>query len=136
VQEEALLALREKAMLNSRRPGITGVLIYRKGFFMQYIEGKESAVLDLYRQLRGTELHFNVRVLSHGPLQNRLFDNWSIRWVLDNEPGPSSESLIDLFETVLSSKSISTNEISAVLRRFWKNSQILELQQFPQSQSL
>lgn len=127
VNEDAIEVLREKALLNTNLNGITGILVYRKGFFMQYIEGTENQVIDLFRQLRGTGRHFNVRVLSRGVLAKRLFDNWSVRWVMGEEPGPSSESLIDVFETVLASKVITTNEISAVLRRFAKNSELVEL---------
>ncbi len=126
LNEEAQAVLREKALLNTNLHSITGILVFRKGYFMQYIEGRESEVLELFRQLRATGRHFNVRVLSRGTIKQRLFRDWSVRWVIGNEPGPSSESLIDVFETVLSSKVITSNEISAVLRRFSKNSEAFE----------
>ena len=128
LSEEAQTALREKTLLYGQRENVTGVLVYRKGFFMQYLEGHEEELLDLFQKLRGNPRHFNVRVLSRGTLDKRLFNDWSVRWVNQDNSGPSSQSLIDLFETVLSPRgSTSTNEISAVLRRFWKNSEVLDL---------
>jgi hypothetical protein len=127
LENETQRALREKALLNAGRTGVTGILFYRRGFFMQYLEGPEQVVLDLFRELRGTNRHHNVRVLSRGPLESRLFTDWTVRWVNDEETGPSSESLIDLFETVLSSKTVSPNEISAILKRFGKNSKAIDL---------
>lgn len=128
LSDEAQAGLREKAMLYSQKENVTGVLVYRKGFFMQYIEGQETELLDLFQKLRGTPRHFNVRVLSRGVLDQRLFNNWSVRWVSQDDSGPSSQSLIDLFETVLSPRGgPGSNEISAILRRFWKNSEVMDM---------
>jgi len=127
LDQSAQIALQEKALLNAHIEGITGVLVYRTGFFMQYIEGHEQAVHDLFRKLRGNDRHFNVRILSQGVIDSRLFLDWTIRWVNDKNPRPSSQSLIDLFETVLSSRQTSLNEVDAVLKRFWKNSEIVKI---------
>ena len=127
LDQSAQIALREKAILNAHIKDITGVLVYRKGFFMQYIEGQEQAVHELFSKLRGNDRHFNVRILSQGAVEARLFFDWTIRRVLGENPRPSSQSLIDLFETVLSSKQTSVNEVNAVLKRFWKNSEVLEI---------
>lgn len=129
LEERARLALENKAKLHINLGGITGVLVYRQGFFMQYLEGHESHVLEFFRKLRGNENHFNVRVLSRGNIQNRLFPNWSIRIVPDSNRTPSSQSLIDLFETILTPKSMPPNEINLILNKFWKDSEILHLNQ-------
>lgn len=121
-KEEAQRALEENAILCSAAGhSITGSLIYRRGYLMHYLEGNEQDVLDLYRQLRTLNRHCNVRVLGQGALHKRLYSSWSIHWVTNDDSGPSSESLIDLFETVLSAKSICQNELEAILRRFGKN---------------
>ncbi len=127
LEESARLALEKKSQLYTDLKEITGVLVYRQGFFMQYLEGHETSVLDLFRKLRGNEHHYNVRVLSRGLIDKRLFPNWTMRIVKDQRSVPSSQSLIDLFETVLSQKSQSSNEINLVLNRFWKDSEILHL---------
>lgn len=130
VDEEAKDVLREKALINSSHQNVTGLLVYRKGFFMQYLEGPDGVVKNLFRQLRCTRCHHNVRLLTGGHFKERLFNNWTVRWVTTDEAIPSSESLIDLFETVLTSKAASIDELNAILRRFGKNSQqVMELTQ-------
>jgi hypothetical protein len=101
---------------------VTGVLVYRHGYFMQYLEGHELSVSDLFRKIRGNINHYNVRVLSQGSLPHRRFSDWTIKVVSLNGPSPSSESLIELFETVLLTKSSSESEIDAILRKFCKDS--------------
>ena len=120
-EESALLALREKAQLSGANPEITGLLLYRRGFFMQYLEGPNETIIKLFRRLRATNSHSNVRVMGQGSFSKRLFADWSIWWVANQSSSPSSEALIDLLETVLSSKTISSDEIAAVLRRFGRD---------------
>lgn len=127
LEENARLSLEKKSALYSDIKDITGVLVYRQGFFMQYLEGQESSVLDIFRKLRGHEHHFNVKVLSRGLIDRRLFSNWTMRVVKNHQATPSSQSLIDLFETVLSQNTQTSNEINLVLNRFWKDSEILHL---------
>ena len=117
----------EASFLSPNDKSITGILLYRKGFYMQYWEGFESRLFEIYQHLRSHGQHCNVRILSSGALNSRLYEVWSARWVHhhDTKNGPSSESLIDLFETVLSASNTSHSEVSAVLKHFGKNSQSL-----------
>lgn len=116
--------LADESISVAQSKGTTGVLIYRNGFFMQYIEGNELNVFEVFRWLRGASYHFNVRVLSQGHLENRIFKDLTFRLVAGQEAIPSSSSLIDLLETVLSSRSVTSGELQAVLRRFWRNSEV------------
>lgn len=122
LEKETHLALREKAVLQASQEGITGLLLFRQGFFLQYLEGTGPTLHELFRQIRGTYRHFNVRILSEGSLQERLFSDWSARWVKTSPHSVSSQALIELFETVLETKNPSKNEIDAILRRFGKGS--------------
>ncbi len=118
-------ALRRKVLEYSMPSDVTGILIYRHGYFLQYLEGWESSVVDLFSQIRGCLNHFNVRVLSRGALSRRRFSDWSVQAVSDHGSTPSSESLIDLFETVLMSKSNSDGEIDAILKRFCRGAHLI-----------
>jgi len=123
-------ALRRKMLEHPMPAGdVTGVLVYRNGYFMQYLEGQELSVAELFWNIRGIKNHYNIRVLSRGRLSRRRFSNWSIKVVSISGPSSSSESLIELFETVLLTKSSSENEIDAVLKRFCKDSVVFALDQ-------
>ncbi|MEY4616303.1 MAG: hypothetical protein RJB66_1263 [Pseudomonadota bacterium] len=122
LDEETHLACLEKAVLRSVHAGVTGQLLFRHGFFMQYLEGTEATVHDLFRHIRGTYRHFNVRILSEGTVDERLFTDWSAHWVREPSQTVSSQGLIDLFETVLTTKNPTKNELNAILRRFGQDS--------------
>lgn len=112
--------LLQKSFIHSNMKETTGVLYYRNGFFLHYIEGPTNSFQNLAREFRTSGAHYNFRILSHGKIESRLFKDWSIQWVAEEKQGPSSESLIDLFETALPPNSASPNELGAVLRRFGK----------------
>lgn len=123
--EEDTEILRRKVKDNRPPREVTGILIYRRGYFMQYLEGHNTSVSELFWRLRGNDNHYNVRVLSQGVTRGRRFSDWSIKHVSVDHVTPSSESLIDLFETVLMSKAEVEWEIDAIIKRFCKDSVLL-----------
>ena len=60
------------------RLGITGLLLYKGGNFIQTIEGEESRINDLYDSIGADPRHHGlIRVLSE-PLAARKFPDWSM----------------------------------------------------------
>ena len=65
--------------------GITGLLLHvhtespRSAYFVQLLEGPESAVEQTYERIAKDELHHDVRVLSRGVTSGRKFGGWSMR---------------------------------------------------------
>lgn len=57
---------------------ITGCLVYHKGLFVQYLEGEQNIVLQLYRRIENDLRHTDVKLLSSGHIYSREFDNWSM----------------------------------------------------------
>jgi hypothetical protein len=73
-----LLALLEKSRQNNARLGITGILLYRDGDFLQLLEGEESAVRSLYHRISADPRHGSVRTLVEDTCEQRLFEDWSM----------------------------------------------------------
>ena len=71
---ELLPRYREKNL----RLGITGLLLYKHGSFMQALEGEEGAVRSLYATIREDPLHDHVLTLMALPVAGRQFPNWSM----------------------------------------------------------
>lgn len=72
------------------RAGITGLLLYRNGRFVQFLEGPEDDVRALYRRISADPRHSGVRLLVDGHPQSRTFQDWSMGY----EPlAPSDEPL-------------------------------------------
>ena len=72
--EELLATSRD----NNARAGITGMLLYKDGNFMQVLEGEEGAVRDLYDKIGDDPRHRGEIVLREGFTEERQFPDWSM----------------------------------------------------------
>lgn len=70
-----LLAASQKS---NEKFGITGLLLYRGGNFIQVIEGEDEAVAQLYENIQADPRHRNVTLLSRDPIHSRQFPDWSM----------------------------------------------------------
>ncbi|HEX7686537.1 MAG TPA: BLUF domain-containing protein [Burkholderiaceae bacterium] len=58
--------------------GITGVLLYCDGHFMQYIEGPDAAVLEAFERIRRDARHYQVNELLNQAITEREFADWTL----------------------------------------------------------
>lgn len=62
----------------NRADDITGLLLYRRGRFVQFIEGPEAAVRAALARIRADPRHENVRVLIDGFSPTRQLPDWTM----------------------------------------------------------
>jgi len=64
----------------SRNPnsGITGVLCYGGGIFLQVIEGGRMAISQLYNQIQRDARHKDVVLLHYEEISERRFSGWTM----------------------------------------------------------
>jgi hypothetical protein len=64
----------------SRNPnsGITGVLCYGGGIFLQVIEGGRMAISQLYNQIQRDARHKDVVLLQYEEISERRFAGWTM----------------------------------------------------------
>lgn len=64
--------------------GITGLLVYRyntdfkRGNFIQVLEGTDDALDDVWRRISGNPRHHTIIVLDEGESNERMFGDWSM----------------------------------------------------------
>jgi len=58
--------------------GITGILCYGGGIFLQAIEGGRSAVSDLYGHIQRDPRHKDVVLLHYEEISERRFSGWTM----------------------------------------------------------
>ncbi len=58
--------------------GITGVLCYGGGIFLQSLEGGRNAVNALYRQIQNDTRHTEVVLLQYEEITERRFSGWTM----------------------------------------------------------
>src|ERR1700758_2044623 len=95
--------------------GITGVLVYCDGTFMQYIEGDEAAVMETFARIRASASHRHISELMNHPILEREFADWALRFVR-----PGSEEFVDLAAPRWSG-SARTGPGLLLMRTFWAN---------------
>jgi hypothetical protein len=71
---------------NNARSGITGMLLYKDGNFMQALEGEERAVRSLYDKIGRDRRHRGMITILEGPLVERQFPDWSMAFCDLNSP--------------------------------------------------
>lgn len=78
MSEDDATALLLQARARNAERGVTGMLLYKDGSFMQLLEGDEAAVQDTFDRIRNDPRHGGIQVLRDGPLEQRNFDGWSM----------------------------------------------------------
>ncbi|HUN47576.1 MAG TPA: BLUF domain-containing protein [Stellaceae bacterium] len=79
------------------RLGITGLLLYVDGNFMQALEGEEKAVLGLYEEIRRDPRHKNVTTIISTPCERRAFPQWAMAFREAEELPPEERAGITRF---------------------------------------
>ena len=78
ISSEELIAILRKSKTNNPGQGITGVLCYSGGVFLQVLEGGRAAVSALYNQIINDSRHRDVMLLSFEEIAERSFASWSM----------------------------------------------------------
>uniref|UniRef100_UPI0032B1793D BLUF domain-containing protein n=1 Tax=uncultured Aquincola sp. TaxID=886556 RepID=UPI0032B1793D len=60
------------------RQGVTGVLCFSSGIFMQVLEGGRMAVNALYNKIVADPRHTDVVLLDYAEIRERRFAGWSM----------------------------------------------------------
>ena len=75
---EDLRALLVTCRKNNAELGVTGMLLYKDGNFMQVLEGDEDAVRGLYARIGADPRHGGEITLQQGFAEGRQFPDWSM----------------------------------------------------------
>lgn len=73
-----LHALLQGSRARNQQAGITGLLLYKDGNFMQALEGDEAAVRALHATIKADRRHHGVVTLDSGHQATRQFAQWSM----------------------------------------------------------
>ena len=97
--EPDLLDLLGRSRTKNAGLGVTGILLYRQGTFLQVLEGQRSQVEELYATISGDTRHHAVDTVLVEDRQERRFPDWTMGFAdVDGHLGD-----VDGFNDVLSS---------------------------------
>ncbi len=78
VNSDDLAAILKKSKTNNPPIGVTGVLCFSDGIFLQVLEGGRSPVSGLYNKIACDPRHHDVVLLSYEEVSERSFAGWSM----------------------------------------------------------
>jgi hypothetical protein len=76
--QDDLLALLEQSRKRNGSVGVTGILLYCDGNFMQVLEGPRHAVFATHQRIQGDARHRGLITLRNAAIPARSFPDWSM----------------------------------------------------------
>jgi hypothetical protein len=77
-QDLDLGSILQQSRRNNAADGITGMLLYAQGNFMQALEGEAAVVERVYQRISCDKRHRRVTLLDRFEIAARQFPNWSM----------------------------------------------------------
>jgi len=75
----------EKILLDARSGnearGVTGVLVYVDGVFLQILEGTQDTLMDLMRNITRDSRHSSVKVIHEAAVDRPMFGSWRMAFL-------------------------------------------------------
>lgn len=125
LSEQELEQLLVQARDANRAKGITGMLVYAEGYFIQYVEGPQSEVLALIRRIERDRRHHGVIRLYEGPEKQRVFSRWSMGFrAVQRDEHEAIDGLVNLVQRPLFS-ALPANiprDLAMFMESFYRNS--------------
>lgn len=96
--DEVIKNLKLQAEQNNHRLNITGALLYTERYFLQFLEGEQRILNELFSTICQDDRHSNVRLMMYKTIQKRDFPTWSlgVRKLLDHQENQDLLSLLDM----------------------------------------
>ena len=68
----------ESSVCHNKESGITGMLLYSNGNFLQVLEGETTAVEETFGRICLDDRHCDIVDLIREPIEERQFSQWSM----------------------------------------------------------
>ena len=93
-REAALSGLLLEARAKNVREGLTGMLLFHEGSFLQVLEGEAANVERVFERIARDRRHARVTMLLRHGIEVRQFDDWAmgfvaVKHIADSLPGYS-----------------------------------------------
>lgn len=110
---------------NNPKLDITGVLLYSKTHFLQYLEGDYKEISGLYEKIKSDDRHKNVVLITTGPIEERTFPSWEMGAKEIDEDKIDfqtdlSEDEAKTFQDIIAGKGQEGNTSLKLIKKFFK----------------
>ena len=73
---------------NNAKNSVTGMLVRSDSAFLQYIEGSEDTIDNLFRTIQRDDRHHSVKTISEGLIDDRVFFDWEMGFANEDNLQP------------------------------------------------
>jgi hypothetical protein len=116
-----LFYLLAHARENNAKLGLSGIIVYDRGQFFQWLEGHDEPLGRMWNKIRDDDRHSEVQVLIDQQIPTRLFAGWSMQFAHRDR---QHESIVDGFvvaePSVLDDLHLNAQKVPNILAAFGK----------------
>lgn len=94
---EALSRLLETSRKNNAAYGVTGMLLYHAGNFIQALEGPREAVARVFERIKQDAAHRNILAVGPMSIEQRYFPDWTMGDLRNDVLTPSGRDAVTDF---------------------------------------
>jgi Sensors of blue-light using FAD len=125
ISHEELSALLLKARANNSTLGITGMMLYHSGSFLQVLEGERDSVEILFLTIKSSGKHGAIKIIYRGEIDQREFEEWSMGFSNTSDCPDMPEGFVD-YLTELETRTLGKTRAKKILKMFqegtWRQS--------------
>jgi hypothetical protein len=118
---EELEEILETARRNNSEKGISGMLLYHGGSFLQVLEGPDEELKGLIAKIKADERHNKIKLLFMDRVDEKEFDDWSMGFVDASRTAELMEGYVN-FGSELNALTLEGSLAKRVLRQFKEGS--------------
>ena len=96
MSQEDLIHLLLQCRKNNPPLKLTGMLLYRAGFFLQVLEGPQESIKLIYSKILKDKRHNKLSLLTFRKIPNRSFSEWCMGFVALDKRCEQLEEFFDL----------------------------------------
>lgn len=112
------------AKTRNKHDGITGIILFHKGSFLQALEGPKDKVISRFDRIKIDPRHENVQLLSEGDAKVSLFEDWKVGHAvpnqLSNDVGDRAMTLVKVTQWLEQEASLQDVEEQDVFFTIWR----------------
>jgi len=103
MKDDELLDVLQTARVKNADYGVTGMLLYSEGTFIQALEGEKEDLYKIYNAIQLDLRHRNIILMITGTVEERIFPKWSMAFAsvnadvlkhIENYLNPASKNFI------------------------------------------
>ncbi len=80
---------------------ISGCLVFKDGYFLQFLEGVRHEVEDIFFTIQDDNRHDNIELLYQGESAEQIFTEWKMAYFYQLEVGGNTDEFLNRYELEL-----------------------------------